>query len=795
MVISTGDEKERAESPARSSAGGEPRVGEVGGRSLARRADTGSLGASLLLTLACTSVLLIGDFGFYWRDDNQTQHVPASKEVFERIRSGDLPHFSQRSWMASELGGEYIYGVFSLYAVALDVAVWALHPGVREAALLLVLVPTLILAAGAFLLARSYDVSRPLAVLAAPLVAQGGWLVAWAGTSWLPALQSFAFLPWAWLFFRRAVTRSGVGSLVWGGISAYLVLAAGWPHTCLMMALVAAALVVERIVIWWRERAAGARELAFSIARLAVCWIIGLALAAPALLLFFDYGRYTVRMGMSWSSFTLDNRVPLSALAGVVLPSISPTWTLFRHSHPHLSVEFAGLLLPVLGLLPLRRRTVQMPGGSAAAVAMIAVAAGILMMAPSFGPFRWSFRWLPLFGLAVVLLGLRRLSVLLRLGEAPTVPLVGAIVVAITWVGSMLVGWDDFAVHHVVAATTLTMMLFWLWSSRKVPRWSTAAVGGVALIPLMVVLKLAWPQHVELPRWLSGDELLEPGLFEPARTYLGVYSWDDMFAEAPRRTGLRIGNQGMLAGLNFVNGYSSMRKVPLAEVFGFGVHGDVHPQLTRRLLATEAGPGGLLDLMGVDGIVLAPSFADVAPMLEASHWVSTGEVRGGRHFHRSAPGVRSVLSAVSEAAQLRPGVWVDRRFAARLGVLGGAETFGDVSVEMLRRRSARIEARVEGSAGEKAMIRARVPWSPYWRARLEGVELPVYRLDSVMAAIEIPPGSRGLLILEYSPSVLRRAALGTLFGTLLCALLIVADRAPGAGVAWLRIGGTQRAAR
>src|SRR5213592_4367825 len=108
----------------------------------------------------------------------------------------------------------------------------------------------------------------------------------------------------------------------------------------------------------------------------------------------------------------------------------------------------------------------------------------------------------------------------------------------------------------------------------------------------------------------------------------------------------------MWAGLHFINGYSPIRAAGVAREFASTIHGEINPAVGEYLLNHQAGEGGELASLGVDGIVVAREI-DLLPQ-PSSEWelvVSTDE---GRVFHRrGAPfaRVRSVTSIDSRPNQ------------------------------------------------------------------------------------------------------------------------------------------------
>src|SRR5262249_1892040 len=172
-------------------------------------------------------------------DDHQSQHLPARLDIARAWRAGELPLLTPYSWHCAALAAEYQYAVFSLFEAACVVGVFHCDAPLHRAMAVLVILQLVVLAAGAFRLARGRGLSADLALLVAVITTLNGWNVVWGAMTWLPGLASFAWLPWFWWAQDRAVDgRSGSGWCLLAGVFLYLVIAAGWPFSVLMCALV-----------------------------------------------------------------------------------------------------------------------------------------------------------------------------------------------------------------------------------------------------------------------------------------------------------------------------------------------------------------------------------------------------------------------------------------------------------------------------------------------------------------------------------------------------------------------------
>jgi hypothetical protein len=172
------------------------------------------------------------------------------------------------------------------------------------------------------------------------------------------------------------------------------------------------------------------------------------------------------------------------------------------------------------------------------------------------------------------------------------------------------------------------------------------------------------------------------------------------------------------------------------------------------LLNSQAGEGGELALLGVDGIVVAREL-DITPQ-PSSDWelvVSTDE---GRVFHRrGAPfaRVRSVTSIDS-----RPN-----------------EQFVAATISQIDDSRNRVQVDVDVPNGDRpALVTFSRPYFRGYRARLGDQKLAVTSYRGLFPVVEIPAGRHGPLTLVYRPNWLIWGGAAAIASALIIALSLVA---------------------
>ncbi len=658
-----------------------------------RREILGAGGAALLVLAFC-ALLLWHNPGTFWNDDYEISILPVFADVARSWSEGHLPMLSPYSWVCGNLAGEFQYGTFSVFVNAAVVLIWKLPLTFAGQAAALSMAHLFVLAAGAFLLARDRGLTNSLATMVALVAALNGWIICWGATDWFGALGAFAWLPWAWWGMVRALDPArSRGRFLWPAPFVYLLIAGGFPYTVLMLALVAAWLAAKSLV----ER----RQL-LQLWPLALGLALGFGLSAPAWLALFDYVHGSARGEQANAGAHWQWLVPPGALPGFVWPAWTVAWTDFSNRLvPHTATELTCGTLPPLalfaGLFYLRGAFVRRVKWE---LALLVIVLAIAML-PSANLFRWSFRWLPLLHLVLAL----------------------------------------------VAAEALQQL-------RLAERWRWLATGFVFAALLATYLLL--PTNVGVPKYPFAQSLREPEPLDPGRLYLSIYPPPEVAYAAENHPGpvgqvTRPGSTSLWAGVRLVNGYSPIRAAGVGPEWTFYTHGEIDPGAAEYLLAREAGAGGLLEKLGIDGILVDRSIA-FAPQ-PTSEWRLAHAEEEGRVYERAGPPIGPLHTVI--LPNEKPAV---------------------VTFTILRntRQSLVADVAVAAGAGSATLVLTR-PFFDGYRASLGAEAMAVSSYRGLAPMITLPAGAHGRLVIVYRPWWLLLG--GALAGASLLVLLFGAWRA------------------
>jgi hypothetical protein len=178
----------------------------------------------------------------------------------------------------------------------------------------------------------------------------------------------------------------------------------------------------------------------------ALAWVVALGLSAPAWLAIVEFNGWTARGEVSFFTLQFDHLLSPSHLPGLLFPGHRTRLDQEVGPASAFNAELVGGLVPVVVLLATRWgygdwRFFGPFRGEAALTAL----ACVLTMLPGVGPFRWSFRWLPLVFLAG---GRASAGALARLrhrppaGGAPNLGLWASAGVAAVWLLGLICGLD-----------------------------------------------------------------------------------------------------------------------------------------------------------------------------------------------------------------------------------------------------------------------------------------------------------------------------------------------------------------
>lgn len=646
-----------------------------------------ALGAALLVA-ALALVLVAIDPSFFVKDDFQLEFLPASHEIAQAWASGELPLLTRASWMCAALAAEYQFGVFSVFRMLLEGLAWLLPLTLTARGTLLFVVHVAIAGAGGFLLARSYGARDSSAYMVALIAGLNGWML-WWGTTWYAITASWAWLPWYWLGLR-GIAEERRWSWIGTAVALYLLVTGGAPYVVAMAALVALMNVVA-------GRLEGGAAAGWKPAlRMTGASVLGLALAAPAVLMLLEYFPFTARSNAA-ARFEDLWVVPVRALPGLLVPAFTTEWKTFHGTVSRPAVELLGATVPLvaIGWAAFRRKRLD------TVLIVAAVVLLALMLLPSAGPFRWSFRWLPLFHLVLAILGATALAEVKRAWPA----IITAAIIVLT-----------FAAFH-----------------------------GRDEVARFRIERLATP-------------------LEPSRRYLALYDLDGMEHAAllpgnlPMLAGRRFlnGYSPMgLAALNDIFRFDVHGPVPPDHAEQLLRHESGRGQLLHHL-----GIDGLIvpaALVQRNAPLLSRN--GWKPAARIAHCYVLHRERLGDPLYQAALAIKTPHEQQAYDALFK------RRTPQLPVILlapGGTERYGRrVITDTIEARN--HTSFVVKGGGPKAIVVFRRPWLPGWRASIEGRPLPVLRANLLMPAIEIPAGAEGEVTLRYRPrSLLTGFALAAL---------------------------------
>jgi hypothetical protein len=683
----------------------------------------GATTAGLIVVFFCLLLLWHNPLVF-WNDDYELSVLPVFADVARSWSEGHWPILSPYSWVCGNLAGEFQYGTFSLFVNAATILIWKFPLTFPEQAAALSIAHLFVLAIGAFLLARDRRFSLPLSIFVALLASLNGWIICWAATDWFGALGAFTWLPWAWWAAQRALdSRRTRWRFLWPSPFVYLLVTGGFPYTVLMLLLLIAWLSLKSVV--------GTRTI-LSILPMLLGVALGFGLSTPAWLALFDLVQGSARELQSAAAHW-QWRIPSAALPGLILPSWTVNWTDFSsRSLPHTATELAcGLVAPAALVAGLWRTRVLVSRIKWELILLFIVL--VLCMTPTAGLFRWSFRWLPFFHLILAICAGEALCVWPRSSTPATAGLGLVILTGIAGLIFGTVGSYGFPLTWILIGLAAVWFCFeFLLRGSKFRPWVPVAITFSALLATY----FCNPTNCGVPEYNFAQELLEPVPLDPERLYLSVYPWAELTyatSNKPQRVGqtLRPGSTSMWAGLHFINGYSPIRAAGVAREFAISIHGEINPGVGEYLLNHQAGKGGELALLGVDGIVVAREI-DLVPQ-PSSEWQLVFSTDEGNVFHRRGapfPRVRSITS-------------IDSRPNAQFTV---------ATISGINASRNWVEADVDVPNGDRpALLTFSRPYFRGYEARLGNQKLAVTSYRGLFPTAEVPAGSRGRLILTYRP--------------------------------------------
>lgn len=688
-----------------------------------------------VLTAAFSAIPILIESQFYQRGDTAAQFAPSWWHFGELVRDGQWPIWLDTSSWA---GGNYVAeGLFGTYN-PLNILVWllvSLTPDLLVATYLVKAAVMVMLSLGVYALAREYRAERWAAATVAVALPFSGFALFWDAGSWPSGLMAFAYMPWVWWTFRRALR--GVQNPIWAFVAGALAVLHGNPYGTLAVVVVGAAMVLEGAVR--RDVRAVARIVAVGACVAALLPLVYMPLLASSDLavrsggaLFENSGKLRPTLGDLFAISSPLHVPPIRAITGPMqVPATFLAW-------------FVVPLLPWLRWGTLRSRVRELVG-----LGFI----GVVYLLMTLGPSKlWLFRWplrvieyffVPLLVVLAIVLsaGLARTQVRVRL-------MASAFLVALTaWLS-----WsqDPATLRRVVAGAFLVGVLTLALLGAHLLLRKPVAVAGVALAGIGVTLAMQI--------WVIGEN-------ESSRVWHVPHNVADLqetFADREGRimqfADLKpLQNRGEIrkleqqwdvflpgsmhhpAGVEAVNNYTGMGFRPFTRYFCMEYDGLTKACGYRKLWRSQGkGRPPLPDLMKLDTIVVQKALAlGVTP---GEGWRDTSTDPRVHVLER----IGELPYSGSELSWASPGVDV-----------ADAQTVGA------------LHHRVElaGSDDDGELIFAMLGW-PGWSAELDGRPLDVSYSKMGLLTVAIPEGSSGTLELRFRPPGLAVGVGAAAFGLL-----------------------------
>ena len=695
----------------------------------------------VLVTAAYTAIPFVVTGWFYQRGDTAAQFAPTWWHFGEMVREGQWPVWlDPQSWAGGNYVAEALFGTYNPLNVLVWVAV-SLGPDLAVSTYVVKATVMVLLALGTYLLAREYDASPPAAAAVAVALPFSGFTLFWDAGSWPSGLMAFAYAPWVWLTFRRALR--GVGSPFWAFLAGLLAVLNGNPYGTLAVITVGAALICEGLV----ARAWG------GVLRLV---LVGLAVAAFLPLVYLPLLESS-ELAIRSTGALFENSGKLRPTAGDLLAASSPLHT------PPIRAITGPMMVPatflawfVLPLLPwlrydvLRQRSREFVGAGLITLAYLALTLG-----PSkLWLFRWPLRVIEYFYLGVMVVFAVLLSQgLARSSMRPRLVGTGLVLLALGW---LTWSQDPSALRRaalgtaVVAALTVIALAAHLVLRRTalVAVVAIAGVGGVLALQVGVFGENASSRVWHVPSDVSA--LQERFADRDGRVM--------QFADLKPLQNKALRNEGQIgklekqwetflpgsmyhpAGVEAVNNYTGMGFLPFGKNFCMEYDGLTQPCGYRNLWKVGgSGQPALADLMKLDTIVVQPELAEgVSP---GEGWVE-----------ESADEKVIVLRHEGE----QPYAGSELSWAPDDVEIGGAETQNSLHEW--------IDVISADDGGQ--LVFSMLSW-PGWEADLDGKPLTVGRSDIGLLTVALPPGASGRVDLTYRPPGLTLGLAGAGVGTVL----------------------------
>ncbi|GAA4695872.1 hypothetical protein [Nocardioides conyzicola] len=681
---------------------------------------------------------------FFQRGDTAAQFAPTWVHLGDLVRSGQWPPWlDPDAWAGGNYAAEALYGIYN----PINILVWLWMSAASDlmlATFVVKLVVLVVLALGAYHLAREYGAARWAAAVVATALPFSGFTLYWDAGSWPSGLMAFAYATWLWWVLRR--TLRGATNPFWAFLVGVLTITQGNPYGTLAVVIVGLGLVAEGLLS--RNRAGVVRLV-----------LVGLCIAAFLPLVYLPLVE-TSDLAVRSQGALIENSGKLRPGIGDLLGLSSPTFVPdIKAITGPMRVPATYLFWLVLPLLPwlrygvLRQRARELSGLGVVTVIYLALSVGPSKL--------WLFRW-PLRLTEYAWLGVAvAFAVLLSQGLQRTHARGRALASAAIVLGAGYLAWAErpAAAHQLAAGVLLVLALVaavLLWN-----RWREQATAGLAAICIVgtgLVLGLqvhafgenASSRYWHLPRDVAAIQERFGDRDGRVMQFADLKPLQEKHPRELQRAWKNYlpGSMYQVADVDAVNAYTGMGMRVFNRHFCMEYDGLTQPCGYPNLWAKSAVAGiPIADLMKVDTVVVQPEMAIGVDIPEG--W-----------------SIAEQNDAVLVLTRDQPLAWPDSRLS------WAADGIDVTSADTEAPLHERVEIADSGDGGQ--LIFAALGW-PGWQAELDGKPVPVTRTKIGMLMVKVPPGASGTLDVTFRPPGLTAGLGAAGIGTLGALVLGVVD--------------------
>lgn len=705
-------------------------VGSKRPRKLVGRGKRSLPVVSLLVAVTIGIIMpLRNSFNFYYWDDTAGAAVGVWQRIAEQLLSGHFPLLQVDMWRGGNFAAEAATGLFNPVMVGLMLGTYpidnlALAISVAKYALFI------IMALGAYFLARAYSASPWASAVMGVVLPISGYNLFMDGTAWINGTAIMAFTPWLWWSVKRYIDgRIRIFVVI---IMVYLLGSTGNPYGLLAAAAVIAACCVE----------AGIQRNFRALRTLMIAGALGAMACALVYLPFV----LTSSVGVRADSSTYNDEFFSPNLSDIMGLSTG-SFQIYVKSFglPYFTVPVAYLAWFVLPLVPwIKYRALGAGWKTWSSAIVFGVFYLLLVLGPSnLWMFRWPLRLIPFFYLAVLLIFTVALS---RGWPKERIRLRAGLSVGLVVMGAWL-AWSDrpevWKWHGLFALVTLLLVAVFIWRRPTGAQLFAFLTISTLLMLFMQTTFMKTNNNVANYNFPQSRSSMKQNFDSKYKGLTVVVANRDTLpsgALAPDKAyrDILFGNMFAAAGVESTTAYSGIGFTKLDNALCASYYGGSCVDAWAGLWQKPPGASDTLaNLLRAETVVRWNDPVPVAPGSSAkSNVVSPDAPEGWTKVSRD--------DQVTVYSRIQPLAHPNGRISA---VGPGITVSDDVSASNTR-ETARVTA---AGGGDTTVTFARLAW-PGYTASLDGKDIPVTMGPAGLVQVSVPAGAENrLLTLSFTP--------------------------------------------